>query len=96
MRLSNQELITLALDELAVACPVVRSASLRHASVIRERRATFSLAPGQPQRPDTKTTVAGLFLAGDWIETGLPSTIESAVASGHRSAQAAYDALSSE
>ena len=37
--------------------------------------------------------VGGLFLAGDWIETGLPSTIESAVSSGHRSAEAAYQAL---
>ena len=26
----------------------------------------------------------GLFLAGDWIETGLPATIEGAVISGHR------------
>ena len=26
----------------------------------------------------------GLFLAGDWIDTGLPATIESAVRSGHR------------
>ena len=94
MRMSNRELIALALDELSVAIPTARAAALEHASVIRERRATFSLAPGQPQRPDTKTTIGGLFLAGDWIETGLPSTIESAVASGHRSAHAAYHALS--
>jgi len=31
----------------------------------------------------------GLFLAGDWIDTGLPATIESAVRSGHRAAEAA-------
>jgi hydroxysqualene dehydroxylase len=30
--------------------------------------------------------VTGLFLAGDWIETGLPATIEGAVLSGHRAA----------
>jgi hypothetical protein len=30
-----------------------------------------------------------LFLAGDWIDTGLPATIEGAVISGHRAAAAA-------
>ena len=57
--------------------------------MIREPRATFSLAPGQPRRPATTTPVRGLFLAGDWIETGLPATIESAVRSGHLAGDAA-------
>jgi len=56
--------------------------------VVREKRATFSLAPGQPKRPETITPVKGLVLAGDWIDTGLPATIESAVVSGHRAAAA--------
>lgn len=93
MRMSNASLVRLAVEELRAAFPSARGVTLEHASAIRERRATFSLAPGQPQRPDTKTSIGGLFLAGDWIETGLPSTIESAVASGHRSAEAAYDML---
>jgi len=37
-------------------------------------------------RPGTRTAVAGLFLAGDWVDTGLPATIESAVVAGHRAA----------
>jgi uncharacterized protein with NAD-binding domain and iron-sulfur cluster len=57
--------------------------------VVREKRATFSVAPGQPSRPATKTAVPGLFLAGDWIDTGLPATIESAVVSGHAAAREA-------
>jgi uncharacterized protein with NAD-binding domain and iron-sulfur cluster len=56
--------------------------------VIREKRATFSLAPGQPARPDTRTPVPGFYLAGDWIATGLPGTIESAVVAGHWAAKA--------
>jgi hydroxysqualene dehydroxylase len=56
------------------------------ATVVREPRATFSLAPGQPARPAPETAVPGFFLAGDWIDTGLPATIESAVRSGHRAA----------
>jgi hypothetical protein len=30
--------------------------------------------------------LAGFYLAGDWTDTGLPATIESAVASGHAAA----------
>ena len=95
MRLSNRALIHLALSELRSALPGAQQTRLLHATAIRERRATFSLAPLEPQRPETETAVGGLFLAGDWIETGLPSTIESAVASGHRAAEAAHRALAS-
>ena len=83
---SNEELTRLAHDELVDAMPQVRVAKLLRATVIREPRATFSLAPGQPPRPPADTPVKGLFLAGDWIDTGLPATIESAVRSGHRAA----------
>ena len=37
-------------------------------------------------RPGPITPIDNLFLAGDWIRTGLPATIESAVASGHKAA----------
>jgi zeta-carotene desaturase len=86
---SNQDLTDLAMRELSAALPRVRDANLRRAVVVRERRATFSVAPGQPSRPATRTRVPGLFLAGDWIDTGLPATIEGAVISGHRAADAA-------
>jgi hydroxysqualene dehydroxylase len=86
---SNQEIIDLALGELRTSLPAARDAVLRRAVVVREKRATFSVAPGQPPRPAVETTVPGLFLAGDWIDTGLPATIESAVVSGHRAAAAA-------
>jgi zeta-carotene desaturase len=66
----------------------VRSARLLRSVVVREPRATFSLAPGGPRRPGTATALTGFFLAGDWTDTGLPATIESAVISGHRAAAA--------
>jgi zeta-carotene desaturase len=87
--LSNEELIAAAHGELLEAFPGARTAKLLRATVVREPRATFSLAPGQPRRPATTTPVRGLFLAGDWIETGLPATIESAVRSGHMAGDAA-------
>ena len=91
----NQQLVNLALDELKAAIPEVRSAVVRRAVVVREKRATFSVAPGQPARPPGRTSVPGLFLAGDWIDTGLPATIESAVVSGHAAARAVTEFLKS-
>jgi hydroxysqualene dehydroxylase len=87
--LTNEELIANAHEELLDALPDVRGADLVRATVVREPRSTFSLAPGQPARPDVATPVRGLYLAGDWIDTGLPATIESAVRSGHRAADRA-------
>jgi len=83
---ANAELIATAHQELTQALPVAQEATLLKASVIREPRATFSLAPGQPARPATSTAIRGLLLAGDWIDTGLPATIEGAVRSGHAAA----------
>ena len=85
----------LAAREGAGAIPGARDAQLRRGTVIREKRATFSLAPGAPPRPPVETPVNGLFLAGDWIDTGLPGTIESAALAGHRAARTLSRAFSS-
>jgi squalene-associated FAD-dependent desaturase len=84
--LDNDALIARACDELRDALPTARTARVLRATAVRERRASFSLAPGQPRRPRVRTPVQGLFLAGDWTDTGLPATIEGAVASGHTAA----------
>ncbi|HEY9197995.1 MAG TPA: hydroxysqualene dehydroxylase HpnE [Gammaproteobacteria bacterium] len=57
--------------------------------VIREKRATFAATVDvDNQRPATATPVAGLWLAGDFTATGLPATLEGAIISGLRAAQA--------
>jgi uncharacterized protein with NAD-binding domain and iron-sulfur cluster len=51
--------------------------------IIKEKRATF--IPSNEvidKRPTQETQIKNLILAGDWVDTGLPSTIESAVKSG--------------
>ena len=85
----TSSLVTLAAREVASAIPGARAAVLLRGTVIREKRATFSLAPGEPPRPGVTTPVDGLFLAGDWIDTGLPGTIESAAVAGHAAAHSA-------
>ncbi len=84
--MTNDQLIALARDEVAAALPSARDAKIARGIVVREKRATFSLAPGQPPRPGAETAVRGFYLAGDWTDTGLPATIEGAVESGHRAA----------
>ena len=53
--LPNDQLIALAHAELLEALPPVRRRRLLRSTVVRERQATFSLAPGQPARPATET-----------------------------------------
>jgi squalene-associated FAD-dependent desaturase len=84
--LGNDALVEIARTELAAAFPAPWS--VVRATAVREKRATFSLAPGQPRRPPAETPVRNFLLAGDWTDTGLPATIESAVLSGHRAAAA--------
>ena len=51
--------------------------------VVRERHATIvSTVEATAARPGVSTSTPGLFLAGDWVRTGLPATIESAALSG--------------
>ena len=83
---TNDELVALAVEELKSGCPAAREAVVRRAVVVRERKATFSVAPGSPARPPVRTAIPGLYLAGDWIGNDLPATIEGAVISGHSAA----------
>jgi hydroxysqualene dehydroxylase len=53
------------------------------ARIVKERRATFRATPAQlRRRPAAATRWANLHLAGDYVETGLPATIEGAIRSG--------------
>ncbi len=89
--MSNEDLSAMALAEVRDALPAARTATLRKSLAVREKRSTFSLAPDAPPRPGTTTDIEGLLLAGDWVETGLPATIESAVLSGHMAANHATE-----
>jgi zeta-carotene desaturase len=83
---TNQAITELAVRQLQATLPSVRSSRLLRSVVIRERRASFSVAPGVPARPRARTPIEGFYLAGDWTDTGLPATIEGAALSGHRAA----------
>jgi hypothetical protein len=58
--------------------------------IVKERRATFVASPEQlSRRPAAMTRWRNLLLAGDYTATGLPATIEGAIASGFTAARCA-------
>ena len=77
-----QELIELGLDEVRRAIPAAARATLVHARVIKERAATIGHAAGsEALRPRARSPVERLAIAGDFVRTGLPATLESAARS---------------
>lgn len=66
-----------------------RTATVLRAHVVKEPEATFRPLPGVAVlRLGAETPYPNLFLAGAWTDTEWPATMESAVHSGHRAAQA--------
>jgi len=85
--MQRQEIIDLALRELAQFFPAVAAAQLVKAAVVKEVRATYSMRPQLDSiRPSPLSPWPGIFLAGDWTATGWPATMEGAVRSGYLSA----------
>jgi zeta-carotene desaturase len=92
--LPREAAIQQALHELAEFFPRVREAKLEKAALIKEVRATFGVPPGiDAARPAAVSPWPNLFLAGDWVQTGWPSTMESAARSGHLAAEALCRAI---
>jgi squalene-associated FAD-dependent desaturase len=88
--LSKEELQRRFTQEMARVFPKAAEARLERFIVVKQLAATFRSTPGaQACRPPQRTPLRNLFLAGDWTQTGWPSTMESAVRSGLLAAQEA-------
>ena len=85
---SKTEIVDLAVREMRDFFPAVREAKLVKSTVIKEINATYSPRPGMDQfRPGPATAWPRVLLAGDWIATGWPATMEGAVRSGYLAAE---------
>jgi squalene synthase HpnD len=85
----SDDLLSAARAELARFFPAVRDAHFLRELVIKTRDATFAARPAaEPARPGPVTPWKNLFLAGDWTDTKLPATLESAALSGEAAARA--------
>jgi hydroxysqualene dehydroxylase len=84
----DTRLLAMALEELRRLFPKSRGAVLLRSRVIKEHQATLSpTVDSESLRPSARSPLRRLLLAGDWTQTGLPATIESACASGHACAR---------
>ncbi|TWU01622.1 hydroxysqualene dehydroxylase HpnE [Neorhodopirellula pilleata] len=93
---SKDALLSAVCDELAKAFPIPFSgpnpAKLLHHRIVTDPNAVYSVTPQfQAHRPATTTTLAWLSLAGDYVDTGWPATMEGAAISGRLAAEAVGD-----
>jgi uncharacterized protein with NAD-binding domain and iron-sulfur cluster len=81
MERNNEDLCAKVSEELARHFPRWPAPLATHC--IREKRATFAATVNVNRlRPGQRTPLKGLWLAGDYTDTGLPATLEGAVRSG--------------
>ncbi len=85
--MENEELVALVWRDLSRAFGL--GTEIPSHRVVREKRATFAATPAMlRKRPGTVTADKNVVLAGDWTDTGLPATIEGAIRSGNKAAEA--------
>ena len=76
LRQSREEIMGRSLAECVRFFPETRRAKVVKSGVLKEARATFSVMPGLDRYRPGNAVGEGLFLAGDWTQTGWPSTME--------------------
>lgn len=90
----QQQLTETILAELATMFPQTKQARLLRHRLVTDPKSVYALTSQVDQsRPQTRTRNERLFLAGDWVQTGWPATMESAVISGRQAAQACLESL---
>jgi squalene-associated FAD-dependent desaturase len=86
---TREEISAAFIQEMEQVFPAARDARVLRSLVVKQRNATFRCLPGANRlRPSSVTPISNLFLAGEWTDTGWPSTMESAVRSGYNAARA--------
>ncbi|MEO1525414.1 MAG: hydroxysqualene dehydroxylase HpnE [Planctomycetota bacterium] len=92
----REGLIETVQQELRHAFPLAREARLLRHRLVTDPKSVYSVSPDiDAARPETRTSIPWLKLAGDWVATGWPSTMESAVISGRLAATAVLEDLPS-
>lgn len=85
--MKQNEIMEIINNDIIKLFPNFESNKILHFRIITEKFATFvSDAKTELIRPNTRTKISNLFLAGDWTNTGLPATIEGASFSGKNAA----------
>ena len=87
--LPRRTVVQRLVESFAAMVPSFALENALHWRLMVESRATVRLTPEVVRlRPSGKTPWRGLVLAGDWLQTGLPCTLEAAARSGEAAAAA--------
>lgn len=88
-RLSEEDFLPVLWQEVCQALQLPDGTNYESGRLIRERRATFDQSPASvAKRPKPRGAFSNLTLAGDWVDNGLPATIEGSIRSGEIAAKA--------
>ncbi len=86
--LAKEQLVETVVGELRGSFPAAKDAKLIRSRIVTDPKSVFSIRPEVDAiRPASRTPLPWLHLAGDWIATGWPATMEGAVISGRMAAQ---------
>ncbi|MCW3055941.1 MAG: squalene-associated FAD-dependent desaturase [Chthonomonadales bacterium] len=87
--LPKEEILATVLSDIHACLPDSREATLLRSQIIRWPKATISPKPGADAlRPTQTSPISNLLVAGEWTQTGWPSTMEGAARSGYLAAEA--------
>lgn len=89
MPIERADILKMVVEEMRNVLPDIGTLEPVNHRVIKDKRATFRLAPGiDAIRPSSAGPIKNLMLAGDWTDSGWPATMEGAVRSGYLAAGA--------
>lgn len=84
----TEEIVSQIVAELQRAFPCQQPLTCFRARLVTDPQAVFSISPEVERlRPHAKTKVPGFVLAGDFVRTSWPATMEGAVLSGFQAAE---------
>ncbi len=86
MALDEQVIVERVLSDIRTCVPEAKNASLETFRAVKEKRATFAPTPEARSKRPSSVTESGVILAGCYVQTGWPSTMEGAVRSGEMAA----------
>ncbi len=87
-KMSHYEIAKIITDELIYLGLIRNSTGIIHSKIIFDKKATISIdINNSRKRLPIDTDYDNLFLCGDWVDTSLPATVESAALSGKLAAE---------
>ncbi len=91
--LAEREIVRRVVDDIRLCFPASKHARVVTARAVKEKRATFAATPAFEQVRPEVTGGSGLLLAGDYVQTGWPATMEGATRAGDLAARAILEGV---